>query len=166
MRIIACDPGLADLGYGIVDLDGREWTHVASGVIVTQASQPLSVRLAEIASDLSQIVTMYDPDAAAYERVTVTVGKGSGTAMALMSAGVIAAVFGAAGLPTVEYPPQSWKAGVVPRHGGGGRAKKPDVQAAVRDLLGLDYLPSPEHAADALAIAIHRGMRMDFDAVA
>lgn len=158
MRIIGIDPGLAFTGYGVVDVwPNGDVEHVAHGVIKTSASQELASRLAEIGRDVAEVIATYAPTHAAYEHVVAAQGKGSGASMTIMASGVIVATFGMANLPTAKYPPQAWKAGVVPQ---GGRAKKDDVQAAMRDDLGLDYLPSPEHAADALAIAVHRGRRL------
>ncbi len=150
MRILGIDPGSIATGYGIVDLDGSSMRHVRSGVLRPPSGE-MAVRLAWIQQRLTRIVGDLAPQSAALEAVFVS--RNPRSALKLGQArGVALAVCGIAGLPTAEYSPSRVKGAVA----GSGRADKPQVQAMVQRLLGLERAPASD-AADALAVAICHG---------
>jgi crossover junction endodeoxyribonuclease RuvC len=148
VRIFGIDPGSERTGYGCVETDGRRHHLVACGAIVVPATD-LPQRLAHIHSELTALLAASRPDCVAVEsifhaantRSALTLGHARGVA-------VLAAV--QCGCPVVEYTPAEIKRAVV----GYGRAEKHQVQQMIKLLLGLDRVPSPHDAADALAVAI------------
>jgi crossover junction endodeoxyribonuclease RuvC len=148
--VIGIDPGVATTGYGLVqEAQDGSLEMVAYGVIETPAGMPLPERLLLLHSKLSELLLLHHPDSGAVEklffqrnvRTAMTVGQGRGvTLLALAQAGLLVA----------EYTPLEVKQAVV----GYGGADKNQVQQMVRALLGLDDIPRPDDAADALAVAI------------
>lgn len=149
MRVFGIDPGSDRTGYGCVDSDGRQHRLVVCGAVRTRASDAFPDKLGAIHRELSVLIADCHPDCVAIEnlfhavnvRSALKLGHARGVAM-------LAAV--EAGLSVVEYTPAEIKRAVV----GYGRAEKPQVQQMVKLLLGLDRVPSPHDAADALAVAI------------
>jgi crossover junction endodeoxyribonuclease RuvC len=149
VKVFGIDPGSVRTGYGCVESEGSRQRLIVSGAIATPASATFPEKLLLIHSRLSAIIDSCRPDCAAIEnlffatnaRSALKLGHARGVAM-------LAAV--EAGLPVFEYTPAEIKRAVV----GYGRAEKPQVQQMVKLLLGLDALPSPHDAADALAVAI------------
>lgn len=149
MKVFGIDPGSERTGYGCVDTDGSRHRVIVSGAIATPASATFPEKLLLIHSRLTAVIDSCRPDCAAIEslffatnvRSALKLGHARGVAM-------LAAV--EAGLPVFEYTPAEIKRAVV----GYGRAEKPQVQQMVKLLLGLDAIPSPHDAADALAVAI------------
>jgi crossover junction endodeoxyribonuclease RuvC len=155
MRILGIDPGSASTGYGIIESDGSEHTAILYGAIRTKARQPFHERLLKIYTDLSSVLAREKADAMAIEEVFHATNVQS--ALRLGHARGIALLVGAQhGLPVFEYSPLEIKSAVV----GYGRAEKTQVQTMVRLLLHLPETPSPDDAADALAIAICHAHRM------
>ena len=148
-RIIGIDPGLASTGWGVVDfLDGKV-CYVDHGVIPTKADQARSDRLFFILQSIRSIIAKYKPAQAAIE--TLYFGKNVSSAIPVAEArGVISAAVAECGIPLHELTPNAIKKGVT----GSARAEKKQVQEMVRIILGLDKIPKPDHAADALAAAI------------
>jgi crossover junction endodeoxyribonuclease RuvC len=154
MRILGIDPGLRITGYGVLDKIGQKLGYVASGCIRTPDGE-LPERLKVILSSLSEVISQYQPQYVAVEKVFVNVNPQS-TLMLGQARGsaICAAVL--ADLPVAEYTALQVKQAVV----GNGHAKKEQVQEMVQRLLKLSGNPSPD-AADALACAIchaHGGM--------
>ncbi|MFQ5942960.1 MAG: crossover junction endodeoxyribonuclease RuvC [Anaerolineales bacterium] len=150
MLVIGIDPGTARTGYGVVEQEkDGSLTAVEYGVIETSAELPQSKRLAEISSQLSQLINLHRPESAAVEKLFVrehvntalSVGQASGVAMLTLAQ---------AELEVREYAPVAVKQAIC----GYGGADKPQVQEMVKTLLGLDERPRPDDAADALAVAI------------
>lgn len=149
MRIFGIDPGSDRTGYGCIDADGSRYRVVLSGAIDTRARGTFPDKLLDIHRGLTTLLARARPDCVAIEslfharnvRSALKLGHARGVA-------VLAAI--EAGLPLVEYAPAEIKRAVV----GYGRAEKQQVQAMVKLLLGLDALPAPHDAADALAVAI------------
>ena len=149
MRIFGIDPGSERTGYGCVESDGRATRLVIFGAISALPGDAFPQRLARIHQELSALLTRCAPDCVAIEdmfhsvnvRSALKLGHARGVAM-------LAAV--EAGCPVAEYTPTEIKRAVV----GYGRAEKHQVQQMVQLLLGLEQLPSPHDAADALAVAI------------
>jgi crossover junction endodeoxyribonuclease RuvC len=147
MRIIGIDPGLRCLGWGVVDVDGTRLRHVANGQCRSEG-EDLSRRLLSLHRQLSEIVGLHAPDAAAIEMTFVN-RDGAGTLKLGQARGVAMLVPAAAGIPVAEYAPNAVKKAVV----GAGHAEKRQIDHMVRmQLPGAD--PVGPDAADALAIAL------------
>ncbi|NLW56762.1 MAG: crossover junction endodeoxyribonuclease RuvC [Firmicutes bacterium] len=149
MLILGVDPGTAITGYGLIEQQGQQLRPRAYGVIRTAAGLPLAERLKKIYHGLTHLVAEYRPDAMVVEELFFN--KNTRTALTVGQArGVIMLVAALQGIKTAEYTPLQVKMAVV----GYGRAEKHQVQEMVRLLLGLEVIPKPDDAADALAIAI------------
>jgi crossover junction endodeoxyribonuclease RuvC len=149
MIVLGIDPGTADTGFGVVRSTGCRLEAVACGVIQTRSGLPLERRLAEIHARIDELIDSHRPDAVAVEELYF--GANVRTAFAVGQArGVVLLAAGQHRTPTHSYTPQQVKAAVC----GHGRAGKEQVARMVGRLLGLATPPSPEHAADALAVAI------------
>lgn len=147
---VGIDPGTAITGYGVVRLkrDGS-LELVDFGVIRTSSNQPMPGRLKKLRAELVKIIAMHQPDSAAVEQLFFQ--KNVKTAIAVGQArGVALLVFGENDVPVHEYSPPQVKQAVV-GYGGAGKAQ---VQKMVQQLLGMADPPSPDDAADALAVAI------------
>ena len=147
MRVIGIDPGLRNLGWGVIDADGSRMSHVANG-IVHGTGETLAVRLLALHQGLSEIVARYRPETAAIEQTFVN-RDGAGTLKLGQARGVAMLVPAQAGLPVGEYAPNRVKKTVV----GVGHADKRQVEHMVRlQLPGIEIAGTD--AADALAIAL------------
>lgn len=156
------DPGAANLGFGIVRVEGSRMVALDGGVVETSADLPMERRLERIHAELAELIAWHEPGALAVEQVYF--GKNVRTAMAVGQASGVAMLAAAQGrVPCFAYTPQAIKMAVC----GSGAAGKRQVQRMVGTLLGLPEPPSPDHAADALAVAIcHGGGAGRRDAVA
>lgn len=149
MLVLGIDPGTAITGWGIVERDGDSLTLRDYGTVTTSQDAPLPERLQVIYQELGQIIERHQPDAAAVEKLFFS--KNVRTALGVGQArGVVLLALADAGLPLHEYTPLEVKQSVS----GYGRASKEQVQKLVQILLGLDFLPEPDDAADAIAVAI------------
>ncbi|HAR63174.1 MAG: crossover junction endodeoxyribonuclease RuvC [Candidatus Margulisiibacteriota bacterium] len=149
MRILGIDPGIAIVGYGIVNKIGNRIEPVAYGKITTPSSIPVSERLYIISQELAVIIKDTHPEAVAIEKLFFN--KNTKTAMNVAEArGAIQLTVSMNGLPVSEYTPLQVKQAVC----GWGGAEKKQVQSMVRALLSLKEVPKPDDVADALAIAI------------
>ena len=149
MRILGIDPGIATVGFGVVDAERGRQSFVSCGVITTPAGTPLSSRLDRIYSDLGELISTFNPDAAAVEELFFNTNITTGISVA-EGRGVILLSCFHAGVPVYEYTPLQVKRAVV----GYGRAEKKQVIDMVKRLLGLKSAPKPDDAADAVAIAL------------
>ena len=156
MRVFGIDPGSERTGYGCVETDGRRHHLVTCGAIVASAGDSFPRRLARIHRELSVQLSECHPDCVVVEnlfyasnaRSALKLGHARGVA-------ILAAV--EAGCEVLEYTPAEVKRAVV----GYGRADKRQVQQMIKLLLGLERVPTPHDAADALAVAIchvHSGL--------
>lgn len=149
MIVLGIDPGSANTGFGVVAADGPRLTRIDHGVIVTRAGCPLERRLAEIHAGVSELLARHNVDAVGVEELYF--GANARSAFAVGQArGVVLLAAGQAGVPVRSYTPQQVKQGVC----GSGRAEKDQIGRMVAQLLKLPAPPSPDHAADALAVAI------------
>ena len=149
MVVLGIDPGTANTGYGVVARHGARLVALDGGVIETSAALDPGARLAEIHARVGALLDEYRPDALAIEDVYF--GTNARSAFAVGQArGVAVLAAGQRGLPCCSYTPQQIKGAVC----GSGRAGKAQVQRMVQSLLALGDLPRPDHAADALAVAI------------
>jgi len=147
--VLGIDPGTANTGYGVVLARGRTLAALDGGVIATGPSEPLERRLARIHARVCDLIAEHRPDAIAIEELYF--GQNARTAFAVGQArGVVLLAAGLAGLPCFSYTPQAIKQAVC----GSGGAAKDQVQRMVGALLSLPEAPEPDHAADALAVAI------------
>ncbi len=150
MRAIGIDPGTATTGYGVVQAaaDGS-LTAVAQGVILTPAGLAMPDRLVMLYEELTRLLAEFRPQTSAVEKLFFQ--KNTTTAMSVGQArGVVLLALAQAGLPVAEYTPNEVKQAVA----GYGSADKRQMQEMVRVLLGLNAIPKPDDAADALGVAI------------
>jgi crossover junction endodeoxyribonuclease RuvC len=149
MIIFGIDPGSERTGYGCIDSDGRRHRLVACGSLSAPADTPFPGRLQAIHEGLAALLGEHRPACVAIENIFHA--KNVRSALRLGHArGVALLAASSAGVPVVEYTPAEIKRAVV----GFGRAEKQQVGQMVKLLLGLDAVPTPHDAADALAIAI------------
>ena len=149
------DPGLTRCGIGVIDLGkSRKTTLVFVGVVESSKSEELDSRIGSIGTELEKFISKFKPDVIAIERVFSQQNLSSvmGTAQV---AGVAIFLAHKHKIPIAMHTPTEVKAAVT----GSGRAGKAQVGAMVAKLLGLDEIPKPADAADALAIAICQGYR-------
>jgi crossover junction endodeoxyribonuclease RuvC len=147
--VLGIDPGTANTGFGVVS-DGRGRMHaVDGGVIATAAGTAPELRLEAIHSRVAALIEEHRPDAVALEDLYFGVNARSAFAVG-QARGVVMLAAGQAGLPCSSYTPQQVKSAVC----GTGRAGKDQVGRMVQALLALAAPPTPDHAADALAVAI------------
>jgi crossover junction endodeoxyribonuclease RuvC len=147
--ILGIDPGTANTGYGVVARLGHRLVALDGGVVETSSRLDLGRRLATIHARVAALIAEHRPEAVAVEDLYF--GTNAQSAFAVGQArGVVLLAAGQAGLATASYTPQQVKGAVC----GNGRAAKDQVQRMVQALLSLDELPRPDHAADALAVAI------------
>jgi crossover junction endodeoxyribonuclease RuvC len=147
--VIGIDPGLASTGWGVVSFDGSRYLHVGHGVVKTDPGVPLSERLLTIHTGIRKVLGRFTPAEAGIEELFFA--KNVTSAMSVAQArGTVLLALAQKGIPVGYYTPQQVKQAVI----GKGRAEKDQVQHLVGIILGLEGVPSPDHAADALAIAI------------
>jgi crossover junction endodeoxyribonuclease RuvC len=149
MIVLGIDPGTASTGYGVVAQRNGRLVALDGGVIETPAGLPLERRLTTIHVRMRELLDEHAPAAVAIEDLYF--GANARSALAVGQArGVALLAAGQRSLPCGSYTPQQVKSAVC----GSGRAEKAQVQQMVRRLLALPELPQPDHAADALAVAI------------
>ncbi len=157
MRILGIDPGIALVGYGIIDVIGNNSKLVEYGVIETKANLDLPTRLKIIYTELDLLIKTYKPEEVAIEelffsknvKTAITVGHGRGVE-------VLACKMN--GLDLYEYTPLQIKEAIT----GYGRSDKKQIQSMVKILLNLEKIPKPDDAADALAVALTHGSVSSF----
>lgn len=146
------DPGAANLGFGIVRIEGNQMAALDGGVVETGPQLPIERRLQRIHRALRELISWHEPRALAIEEVYF--GKNVGSAMTVGQASGVAMLAAAeSDIGCFSYTPQAIKKAVC----GSGGADKHQVQRMVGTLLGLPEPPTPDHAADALAVAICHG---------
>lgn len=148
-RVLGIDPGLAHTGFGVIECSLNKLRLVDYGEIATLTSEDTSRRLYKIFYSLFNLIHEYKPVLVGIEELFFA--KNVSSAMAVSQAkGVIECVVGAFKLPLFHYTPNEIKKAVT----GTSRSDKTSVQQSVKFLLGLQSVPEPDHAADALAAAI------------
>lgn len=149
MKVIGIDPGTAACGYGIVHESGGRLKAISHGWWSTPAGERPELRLKTIFDGVAGLIAEHAPDAVALEESFV--GVDARTALSVGQArGAVLVAAAIAGIPCTEYAPARVKQAVC----GYGRAEKSQVQRMVKAILSLQELPTPNHAADALAVAI------------
>ena len=149
LRILGIDPGLATVGFSIVDVEKSKMKLVTCGVISTPAHTSLSSRLDRIFEDMNELISSFSPDVMSIEELFFNTNITTGIAVA-HARGVILLSAYRAGVQVFEYTPLQVKQAVV----GYGRAEKNQVIDMVRSILALPAAPKPDDAADAVALAI------------
>ena len=149
MRILGIDPGVATVGFGVIESDRGTQQMIQYGAITTSAGLPLATRLVQISQDLEQLIAQFKPDEIAIEELFFSKNITTGIAVA-HARGVILYTAERLQVPIYEYTPMQVKQAVV----GYGLAEKHQVMDMTRRLLKLKAIPRPDDAADALAIAI------------
>ena len=149
MKILGIDPGMAIVGYGLIEIVNDSINLLASGSIQTDKKLPDSKRLLEIYNDLTTVVQKYQPDCASVEELFFF--KNQKTIIPVAEArGVILTVLEKLNIPTYSYTPIQVKQVLT----GYGRAEKKEVEQMVRLTLQSDKLPKLDDTVDAIAIAI------------
>jgi crossover junction endodeoxyribonuclease RuvC len=153
MIVIGIDPGTANTGFGVVRTAGERMVALDGGVIETSPDLPVAERLATLHRTLDELIRWHEPKAMALEDLFF--GKNVASALSVGEARGVALLAAAKhGLRCFDYTPQAVKKAVC----GSGSADKSQVQRMVAQLLGLPEPPTPDHAADAFAVAIcHAG---------
>jgi crossover junction endodeoxyribonuclease RuvC len=149
MVILGIDPGLALLGYGVIEFDRGKHRPLTYGVISTAAHSPMPQRLRTIYTGLRELISIYRPDDIAFEELFFYHNVTTGIAVAqARGAALVASAEYTENL--YEYTPMQIKQAIT----GWGRAEKPQMQNMVKLLLKMDTIVRPDDAADALAVAI------------
>ena len=149
MRVLGIDPGLATLGWGVIEAEPGKQRLVEYGCILTTPRQRLPERLSQIQTDMQTLLLRFQPDEIAFEELFFA--KNTTTAFTVGAArGVGIAVCAGHTDKMYEYTPMQVKQAVV----GYGGAEKRQVQQMVKILLNMEEIPKPDDAADALAIAL------------
>jgi crossover junction endodeoxyribonuclease RuvC len=154
-RILGIDPGLATLGFGVIDCAGQlehdrpdPVSVVDYGVIKTLATEATERRLVTLYDDLHEMMDLFQPQLVAIEKLFFY--KMGNTIAVAQARGVVLLVLGQYKVPLVEFTPAQIKQALT----GYGNAVKQDVQEAVARELKLDKIPKPDDAADGLAVAL------------
>lgn len=149
MRILGIDPGIAIVGWGVVEYQNFKYKPLGYDSITTKAGLPVEERIAQVYTQLCEIMERYKPDAMAVEELFWNTNQKTGIIVA-EARGVILLAARLHNIPIFEYTPLQVKQAVV----GYGRAEKRQVIAMVTALLGLPKPPKPDDTADALALAM------------
>lgn len=149
MVILGIDPGVATIGFGLIDATRSQNKLLQYGVITTPPGIPLSNRLLQISNDMEELIRTFQPDEMAVEELFFSKNITTGIAVA-HGRGVILLSAEKLGVPVFEYTPMQVKQAVV----GYGKAEKKQVMAMTKRLLNMREIPRPDDAADALALAI------------
>jgi crossover junction endodeoxyribonuclease RuvC len=151
MRILGIDPGLARVGYGVIEVGGPisgVQRMLDCGILRTDPGRSEGERMVEIARDLRQLLRRWRPQLASVEKFFFY--RSSTTIAVVQARGVVLMTLARFGIPVVEFPPMQIKLALA----GHGHAEKDEVLAAVMRELDLDTPPRPDDAADALAVAL------------
>ena len=149
MRILGIDPGIAIVGFGLIESDRGAMRMLQYGAVTTEAGLPLANRLVQIEDDMRALIQQLRPDEIAIEELFFSKNITTGIAVA-HGRGVVLCTAERLGVPIFEYTPMQVQQAVV----GYGLAEKRQVMHMTKRLLKLKAVPKPDDAADALAIAI------------
>ena len=156
MIILGIDPGLATLGYGVIEADNDRRRLIQFGTLTTPAGQPMPQRLRAIFQGMNQLMDIYQPDDVAFEELFFS--KNITTGMAVSAARGVALVAVVQRTENLyEYTPMQIKQAVT----GYGGADKHQVQQMVKMLLNMKDIARPDDAADALAVALTHANSMN-----
>jgi crossover junction endodeoxyribonuclease RuvC len=147
--ILGIDPGLANTGWGVLEVDGNRFRCLGYGCISTTTGREMQDRLKTVHDGVAALIALHAPAEAAFENIYFSTNVRTAMATGQARGAALVAVAGS-GVPVGEYGPGEIKLAVT----GNGSADKRQVTYMVRVLLGLAQDPRPDHAADALAVAI------------
>ncbi len=160
MKILGIDPGIAIVGYGVVEKRANKYIPIEYSAITTAAHTPLEERLEIIYDKMNELLTRIRPDVMSVEELFFN--NNAKTAFSVGQArGVILLAAVKHSLPVFEYTPLQVKQALT----GYGRADKNQIQQMTKAMLGLPTVPKPDDVADALAIAICHGNSMRFNQI-
>jgi len=149
MRVLGIDPGFARMGYAILDVDRDELELIDFGCLKTGTGSVFSRRLLKVADQIEKLIKKYQPTISAVEELYFTRNVSSGIKVA-QARGVVLMTLADYGLQIREFSPQAVKIAAT----GYGAAKKAEVQKMLQMIFSLAKKPSPDDAADALAVAL------------
>lgn len=149
MRILGIDPGIAIVGFGLIEADRGQTRLLNYGAITTPAGLPLARRLVQIEQDMEALIAQLKPDAIAVEELFFSNNITTGIAVA-HGRGIILCTAEKSGVPLYEYTPMQVKQAIT----GYGKAVKKQIQEMTRIMLHLESVPKPDDTADALGMAI------------
>lgn len=149
LRILGIDPGIATIGFGLIETDAGQAQMLQYGAITTEAGLPLAKRLWQIGGDMEELIAQCKPDVISIEELFFNNNITTGIAVA-HGRGVILYSAEKCCVPLFEYTPSQVKQAVV----GHGKAEKRQVMDMTMRLLKLKAVPKPDDAADALALAL------------
>lgn len=159
MRILGLDPGLATIGFAILDVEKRQRTLLSYGVIKTAPHLSLAARLKEIHSDMGALLKKYQPTQVAVEQLFYSKNITTGISVS-HARGVILLALEEAGLLYEEFTPSELKRALT----GDGNADKKAMQKMLQLELQLKAPPKPDDAADALALALCLAAKLRYGA--
>jgi len=148
LRILGIDPGLARVGYGVIDASCTKRIMLDCGIIRTDPKDIEGDRLVEIAGDLRQLIRKWNPNLAVVEKFFFY--RSSTTISVVQARGVVIMTLARFHIPILEFPPMQIKLAIA----GSGHAHKEEVLDGVMRELNLETPPRPDDASDALAIAL------------
>ena len=161
-RILGLDPGLAILGFGVLEYDPAKTRDlhpdvraIDYGIVQTPARTDTGKRLCTIYDDLNSVIDEYKPDLVSIEKLFFY--RMGNTILVAQARGVVMLVLAQHDLPFVEFTPAQIKQAIT----GHGNADKADVQDAIARELNLDAIPKPDDAADGLAVALTAWFQLD-----
>ena len=157
MIVLGIDPGTASTGWGAIEQEGNKMRSLGHGCIVTSARTETPLRLRQIHDEILGLIDRFHPAVVALEELFVNVNVKTALAVGQARGVIILAVAGC-NIRPAEYGPVAIKQAVT----GSGRASKIQVQEMTKVILGLKRIPQPDHAADALAVAITHTHRDGF----
>ena len=149
MVILGIDPGVATIGFGVINAERQKNTLIQYGTITTPAGIPLASRLLQISNDMEELIHLFQPDEMAIEELFFSTNITTGISVA-HGRGVILLAAEKLGVPIFEYTPIQVKQAVA----GYGKADKKQVMLMTQRLLHMNRIPRPDDAADALALAL------------
>ena len=149
MIILGIDPGLAIVGFGVIDKQKNKTEVIDYGVIRTPKEDTLPIRLEKVYKGMCELIDKYKPEQVAIEELFFNTNITTGIAVAEARGVIILACINK-GCKLFEYTPLQIKQALT----GNGRADKQQVQYMVKNILGLNEMPKPDDAADALAVAL------------
>lgn len=156
-RVLGIDPGYGRCGFGVIELQGRDWKCLNHGVITSDAGLDFETRLLEIGRDVQELLDTFKPQALALEELFFA--KSTTTALQVAEVrGVIQFLAAQRGVRVIGVKPNEVKVAIT----GYGKADKRQVQEMVKVIYKLSEIPKPDDAADALAIAYTGAQKLRF----
>lgn len=149
MIILGIDPGLNNTGYGLIRYEKKKIELIDYGCVLTYKKDTFSLRIKKIYYKIKELIEKHNPHEVVIEEIFFSKNVRSALTVSKVH-GMVAITTALMGLELYEYTPLQIKQATV----GNGRAEKHQVQSMVKILLNLSKIPQPDHAADALAVAI------------